>query len=87
MISVTYSNLRESLKSMFDLASRDHEQILVTRKSGENMVILSESDYNSIRETSYLLRSPKNAQRLFESLKATDKGDTREVDLSFFDDE
>ena len=42
--------------------------IRVERRNGDNVVIISEDDFRSIEETAYLFKSPKNAQRLLESL-------------------
>ena len=35
---------------------------------------VSENDYESLRETMHLLRSPANAKRLLESIKQADTG-------------
>ncbi|MBT4879576.1 MAG: type II toxin-antitoxin system prevent-host-death family antitoxin [Alphaproteobacteria bacterium] len=82
MVTVTYSSLRENLKNFMDQAIQDHVSFLVTRKSGENVVLLSESDYNSLRETAYLLRSPKNARRLLESLRDSNKASGKEFTMN-----
>jgi antitoxin YefM len=60
----TYSNFRQKLKSYLDDVFENNSPLFVTRTKGENIVVLSESDYESIMETFYLLRSPKNAERL-----------------------
>lgn len=41
---------------------------MITRRSGENVVVLSEEDYSSLEETAYLLRSPANARQLLEAV-------------------
>ena len=46
----------------------DHEPLLVTRRKGENVMLLSEDDYRSLEETAYLSRSPRNLKRLLEAL-------------------
>lgn len=60
----TYSNFRQKLKSYLDDVFQNNSPLFVTRTKGENIVVLSESDYESIMETFHLLRSPKNAERL-----------------------
>lgn len=72
MPSTTYSRARRNLKSVFDRVCRDHEPVVITRRSGGSVVILSEEDYASLEETAYLLRSPANARRLLEAV-ARDK--------------
>ncbi|MFY0628140.1 MAG: type II toxin-antitoxin system prevent-host-death family antitoxin [Reichenbachiella sp.] len=70
----TYTNFRKNLKSYLDKVYESHDPLIVTRTHGEDVVVLSKTDYNSIMETFYLLRSPKNAKRIFESLSELDEG-------------
>lgn len=70
----TYTNFRQNLKTFLDKVFDTHEPLIVTRTHGEDVVVMSKKDYASIMETFYLLRSPKNAQRIFESLDDLDHG-------------
>ena len=36
--------------------------------------MMSLEDFNAMEETAYLLRAPKNAQRLLESIPSLEKG-------------
>ena len=74
MQTVTYSEARENLKSVIDKVVADRAPILVTRQRGEGAVIVSESEWASIEETMYLLRSPANAKRLLESIAELEAG-------------
>jgi antitoxin YefM len=65
---LTFSEARAGLKTVMDDVCKDHAPTVITRVSGEHVVMLSLSDFNSIEETLYLLRSPKNASRLMESI-------------------
>jgi antitoxin YefM len=65
---LTFSEARASLKTVMDNVCNDHTPTVITRVSGEHVVMLSLSDFNSMEETLYLLRSPKNASRLMESV-------------------
>ena len=65
---ISYSEMRKSLKSYLEKVCTEHTPILITRKNGENVMLLSEDDYRSLEETAYLSRSPKNLRRLLESL-------------------
>ncbi|HBG34292.1 MAG: hypothetical protein A2X70_00370 [Alphaproteobacteria bacterium GWC2_42_16] len=65
---ISYSEMRKNLKSHMDQVCSEHEPLLVTRRSGENVILLCEDDYRSLEETAYLSRSPKNLNRLLESL-------------------
>lgn len=66
--SVSYSELRGHLKTFLDKVCSEHTPLLVERKNGEDVVIVSKQDYTSMEETSYLLSSPKNAARLLKAL-------------------
>jgi antitoxin YefM len=46
----------------------DHAPVIITRKNERSVVMISLEDYQALEETAYLLRSPKNARRLLESI-------------------
>lgn len=52
----------------------DHNPLIITRKSNRPVVMLSLEDYQAMEETTYLLRSPKNAKRLLESIVELENG-------------
>ena len=64
----TYSNFRQNLKSFMDKVLSTRAPLFVTRTKGDDIVVLSKSDYESMQETLYLLNSPKNAERLFRGI-------------------
>lgn len=72
--STSYSSLRANLKGVLDQVCTEHAPIIITRKTGEDVVIVSRQDFDSLEETAYLLRSPKNAQRLLSAIKRTGSG-------------
>lgn len=45
------------------------------------MVLMSLEDYNALEETAYILSSPKNAQRILESLAELREGKGKEHKL------
>ncbi len=75
MRAVTYSEARERLKGLMDQVCQDHEPVTVTRRRGENVVIISQEDYESLLETEYLLSSRANAEHLMESLGQASRGE------------
>lgn len=81
MNTITYSAARASLASTMDKVCQDHEPTIITRSGQQAVVMLSLEDYKSLEETSYLLRSPKNAQRLLSSVAALAKGEGQERQL------
>jgi antitoxin YefM len=70
----TYSNFHQNLKSHHDDVVNDQKALYVTRANGEDVVVLSKSDYEGLQETYYLMSGPKNAERLLESIKELDNG-------------
>ncbi len=70
----TYSKFRENMKSYLDDVVNDQKPLYITRANGEDVVVLSKSDYEGLQETYYLMSSPKNAERLLHSLKELDEG-------------
>lgn len=58
MRTANYSELRGNLKSYLDGVINDSEPLLVHRSGNESVVIVSLDEYNSIKETEYIMRSP-----------------------------
>ena len=83
MRTTSYSDLRKNLSAMIDAVTADHEPIIITRDRGRPAaVLMSVEDFASYEETRYLLRSPVNAERLGESIKALEAGEGRARDLA-----
>lgn len=82
MDAVPYTRLRENLASEMDRVCEDHAPILVTRKSSSSVVMISLDDYEALEETSYLLRSPKNARRLIAAIVELESGGGAEMELA-----
>jgi antitoxin YefM len=71
---ITYSEARQHLAELMEQVAADRKPVVITRRNGENAVLMSESDYNSLLETAYLLRSPVNARRLLTALERSRAG-------------
>jgi len=69
MIALTYTEVREKLANTIKKVCKNHDPVIITRKREDSVVMLSLEDYDSLIETSNLLRSPKNARKLLESIK------------------
>ena len=83
MQAISYSEARENLKSVIDKVIADSAPIAITRQRGEGAVLISQSDWASIEETLYLLRSPKNAEQLLESIAELNAGNGVERELIY----
>ena len=77
----TYSNFRQNLKSFLDKVMESNTPLYVKRTKGEDVVVLSKSDYESMEETLYLLSSEKNRTHLLESIKQAEKGEVEKVKM------
>ncbi len=63
---ITASEARAQLFPLIEQVNNDSTPIIITSKKG-NAVLLSESEWESILETMYLLRTPTNRERLAKS--------------------
>jgi antitoxin YefM len=59
----------------------DREEIVVTRAGHDPVVIVTLADYESLKETAYLLRSPRNAARLLAAIENLESGGGTARDL------
>ncbi len=74
MEAISYTIVRQTLAQKMDQVCDDHTPIIVTRQNNRSVVMLSLEDYQALEETAYLLRSPKNAKRLMESILELESG-------------
>ena len=58
MRTANYSELRNNLKAYLDGVINDSEPLLVHRAGHESVVVISLEEYNSIKETEYIMKSP-----------------------------
>ena len=79
---VTYTDLRKNLKQVMDLSIGNHEPVIVKRSHGNDMILLSLRDYQSLEETAYLLGNKANAQHLRRSLQDLKLGKVSQKDLT-----
>jgi antitoxin YefM len=75
MIVANFSEFRTKLKMFLDRVEENNETLIVKRKTGKGTVMISLDEYNSIMETSHLLSSKANADRLYESINQMRKGE------------
>ena len=65
---ISYSQARNSLKSVLDSVNDNADVTIINRRDAGNAVVMSLDHYNSIIETLYLMQSPANAAYLMESI-------------------
>ena len=81
MDAITYTHARSNLARTMEKVCDDHAPVIITRKNQRAVVMLSLEDYEALEETAYLLRSPKNAWRLLESVAELESGGGMEREL------
>ena len=74
MDTITYSDARANLAKTMDRVCDDRAPVVITRRNGGAVVMLSLRDYEGLEETAHLLTSPANARRLLESLEELKAG-------------
>jgi antitoxin YefM len=82
MRTMTYSESRAKYAETLNAVVDDREEVVITRSGHDPVVIVSLEDYESLKETAYLLRSPANARRLLDSINRLEDGEGVERDLA-----
>lgn len=75
MRTMSYSESRARYAETLDRVVADREEVVITRAGHEPVVMVSLDDYESLKETAYLLRSPANARRLLASIERLESGE------------
>ncbi|PJN22329.1 type II toxin-antitoxin system Phd/YefM family antitoxin [Kitasatospora sp. CB02891] len=74
MKTMSYSEFRARYAEVLDAVVDDREEMVITRAGHEPVVIVPLEDYESLKETAHLLRSPANARRLLASIDELENG-------------
>ncbi len=74
MNAITYTAARENLASTMDQVCRDRAPMIITRNRDQAVVMISLEEFEALEATAHLLRSPANARRLLESIRALESG-------------
>ena len=78
---ISFSEARNSLKSVLDQVADDADCTVITRRDREDVAVMSLDYYNSLMETVYLLKSPANAEHLRKSIEQYRAGQVHEKNL------
>jgi len=68
-IQTTYTSARANFAKLCDEATTNREIVIINRRGYEDVALIAASELSSLAETAYLLRSPKNAERLLAALR------------------
>jgi antitoxin YefM len=77
MSTVSYTEARENLASIWDKTVSSREPVVISRRGAESVVMLPLEEWEGVRETAHLLRSPANARRLLSALLRAEQGEGR----------
>ncbi len=75
MKTMTYSESRAKYAETLNAVTDDHEEVVITRSGHDPVVMVALDDYESLKETAHLLKSPENARRLLASIDRLEHGD------------
>lgn len=82
MKTMSYSESRANYAAALDAVLDDREEIVITRAGKDPVVMVALDDYESLKETAYLLRSPENARRLLGAIDELEAGRGESHELS-----
>lgn len=68
MFQTTYSNARANFASLCDEVTENREIVVISRRKGGSVAMIAADELESLIETTHLLRSPANAERLLSAL-------------------
>lgn len=79
-MAITASEARMNLFKLIEQVNDDALDIEITSRRG-NAVLMSKSEYDSLQEFVHLMRHPKNARRILDSMERVQAGDFEEHEL------
>lgn len=74
MKTLSYTESRARYAEVLDSVVDDREEVVITRAGHEPVVIVSLEEYEALKETAYLMRSPANARRLLDAMDRLETG-------------
>ena len=74
MIATNFSNVRNNFKEVCDQVVHDSEIAIITRKNDENVVLMSQAQYNNLMENLHIRNSKANYEWLKESVMQAEEG-------------
>jgi antitoxin YefM len=81
MNAVTLKEAKLKLESIVEQVIADAEPTIVVTEGGDQVVFMPLDEYNSWKETLYLLANPANAEHLRKSIAEARQGNVQEREL------
>ena len=73
MNSISVNRFRENLKSFIEQVVNDHSPMKITRRAGDDFVVMSADDYEREQETLHVLQSSSLMLQISDSLASHEK--------------
>jgi antitoxin YefM len=68
-IQTTYTTARAQFAKLWNEVTDNQEIVIIKRRGAKDVALISASELTGLLETSHLLRSPKNAERLLAAFE------------------
>ena len=81
MRTANYTDLRTNLKDYIDSVIGDYDTVIVNRGNGKGVVMISLDEYNSLKETEYIMSSPETMAAIRQGEEDIKNGKGIEVNL------
>jgi antitoxin YefM len=81
MTAMTLTEAKNNLEKVINQVIEDAEPAIVCTESGQQVVVLPLNEFNSWKETIYLVSNPANAAHLRRSIQEARAGEIQEKDL------
>ncbi|HEX4574480.1 MAG TPA: type II toxin-antitoxin system Phd/YefM family antitoxin [Gemmatimonadales bacterium] len=65
----TYTYVRDNLARLLEEVEARRDVVIINRRGHEDVALIPAGELESLVETAYLLRSPRNAERLLSALR------------------
>lgn len=81
MIALASSKVRKNFKEICEQVVDDYETVIVTRSRGENVVMMSEDEYNNMMENFRIFTNPMLHSKIAKGIEQIEKGFSRKMEL------
>lgn len=82
MKTASYTDLRKNLKEYLNDVIENYEPVVISRRNGSGAVLISMDEYNSLKETEYIMSSERTMSDIHQSELEISEGKGIEVNLS-----
>lgn len=81
MLTTSISDFRKDIKRYFDKVTENFETLIINRGKDNGIVIMSLTEYNSMRATQHELSSKENERRLDSAIEKLKSGNSESKNL------